>query len=164
MFRMDSSKCLLVPDEKSRHFLIIDFSGWSLVLWLETAGELAVAGGGQMMMKMQLEGGDTLYWSLAGHLTHVTVPRRTSHASHKYQHNHRASAVSSSTIQQTHNLLYVYVSSLVSRIIYFNLSQFHDFYEFYFPVLPSVLGGEPGTGAWHSWKYQFHRGTKQLYK
>ena len=25
-----------------------------------------MAGGGQMMMKMQLEGGDTLYWSLAG--------------------------------------------------------------------------------------------------
>ena len=82
---------------------------------------------------------------VTGHLTHVTVPRRTSHASHKYQHNHRAAAASSSAIQQTHNLLCA--SSLVSRIIYFNLSQFHDFYEFYFPVLPSVLGGEPGTGA-----------------
>ena len=157
MFRMDSSKCLLVPDEKSRHFLIIDFSGWSLVLWLETAGELAVAGGGQMMMKMQLEGGDTLYWSLA-----------TSHMSQfPGEHLMHLTNINTTTLPQPCQALPSTkhtTCSLVSRIIYFNLSQFHDFYEFSFPVLPSVLGGEAGTGAWQSWKYQFHRGAKQLYK
>ena len=90
-----------------------------------------------------------------GHFILVTSwPPHTCHSSQaniscisqiSTQPRHRAAAVSSSTIHETHNLLCA--SSLVSRIIYFNLSQFHDFYEFSFPVLPSVLGGEPGTGA-----------------